>query len=277
MLRRTPSSIVGGLLAVVLVTAPSMARAAPSVDAAAPVADEDAADQYHEGEDAYRLGKFDIAIEKFERAYSLSKQPSLLYNVGLSYFRNYELSRKIEDLRSAKVVLDNYFNEIEKDPEVGDLDEARSIIAEVESAIEAAEAGESPDSAGDGMAPMDDRRPASEDEPNGEDPGRAMRRWGVAGLVVGTGGVVLGVASGVTFAVLRKNANESGNFQRAKTMNGLAYGLGIGLSVVGAAVLTGGAILLSKGKKKTAAWKAGERAELMLVPDLGGLSVVGRF
>ena len=257
-------------LGVGLALAPKGSRAAPPEAAVDEVAAADrpgapqAAKAYEEGEAAYRLGKFGLAIDKFEAAYQLSKRPSLLYNVGLAYKRNYELSEDLSDLRRAKAVLDNYLNEVTKDPSVGDPGEANTLIAEVEALLKGAEGPE-----GSGAAQAD-VSPAG----TGEDPGRRLKRWGVTGLVLGGGGMLLGVASGIGFGVAA--AKGGPDHERYDLFRGLSLGLGIGLSVVGGAVFATGAGLLKHGKKKTRAWRGG-KVEVNVVPMGPGLGLAGRF
>jgi tetratricopeptide (TPR) repeat protein len=51
---------------------------------------------------AFELGKYSEAIEQFEQAYRLKRDPRLLYNIGLAYFRRFELFARIADLHQAR-------------------------------------------------------------------------------------------------------------------------------------------------------------------------------
>jgi tetratricopeptide (TPR) repeat protein len=51
---------------------------------------------------AFELGKYGEAITQFEHAYRLKRDPRLLYNIALAYFRRYELYRRAPDLQQAR-------------------------------------------------------------------------------------------------------------------------------------------------------------------------------
>jgi tetratricopeptide (TPR) repeat protein len=51
---------------------------------------------------AFEVGRYDEAIDHFERAYRLKRDPRLLYNLGLAYYRRHELGRSAPDLRQAR-------------------------------------------------------------------------------------------------------------------------------------------------------------------------------
>jgi tetratricopeptide (TPR) repeat protein len=51
---------------------------------------------------AFELGRYDEAIGHFEKAYRLKRDPRLLYNLGLAYYRRHELSSSAADLRQAQ-------------------------------------------------------------------------------------------------------------------------------------------------------------------------------
>jgi tetratricopeptide (TPR) repeat protein len=253
---------------------------------------------YESGETEYRLGRFEDAAGSFERAYELSGLSDILYNIGLAHLRWYDVDVDIKHLRRAKVVFQNYIIEIQKDPDLGDLEEAESLIAQIDEKIAAAnQAGaEVPDEAE--QAPAD----------RGPDPGNKLRLGG--GISMGVGGALIvgGVVSGVLFGLRGQkiegdlNAeydarNELGcaeidtrdecdeiaarivDFRaQGQAANSLAIGLGASLSAIGVVGVVVGAVLFVKGNKKTKAWQQGQVSVApMWSPRGGGLMVSGQF
>lgn len=64
--------------------------------------------EYRAGSDAYALGKYEVAVAHFERAYELTHQPELLFNLGQSYTRWYDISNDLEHLKKARRLYENY-------------------------------------------------------------------------------------------------------------------------------------------------------------------------
>ncbi|WP_146156097.1 tetratricopeptide repeat protein [Enhygromyxa salina] len=254
---------------------------------------------YDEGEKAYRLGRFEDAAVAFEHAYELSDLPDILYNIGLAHLRWYDVDPDVAHLRKAKVVLQNYIIEIQKDPELGDLDEAEELITKIDAKIAGVEAeaeAEAPERGAD--RPVD----------YGPDPGKKLRLGGAiamgAGGVFVVGGVVSGVVLGVRGQEFEENlsnaytdynglgctandgrpecdeANDRIETYRnnGRLANGLSVGLGLTLGGVGLIGLVAGAVVFVQGNKKTKAW---ELRQLSVVPSWsrggGGLVVSGRF
>lgn len=261
-----------------------------------------ARDAYAEGEKAYRLGKFDEAAVAFERAYELSGLlPDILYNIGLSHLRWYDVDPDVAHLRKAKVVFQNYVIEIQKNPELGDRDEAEALIAQIDEKLAAAEAAAKDDPADPGPATVD---PVD----HGPDPGKKLRLGGSVAMGVGGALIVAGVVSGVVLGVRGQefegdlfNANNErdalgctptdarpecdeindrieifrNNGQKA---NALAVGLSLTFGGIGVIGVVAGAVLFVQANKKTKAW---EQRQLSVVPSWGrgqaGLVVTGRF
>jgi tetratricopeptide (TPR) repeat protein len=67
-----------------------------------------AAASFLEGSKYYELGQYPIAIEKFERAWELSHEPLLLFNLGQAYWKWFEVDPDAEHLRRAKQNFENY-------------------------------------------------------------------------------------------------------------------------------------------------------------------------
>jgi tetratricopeptide (TPR) repeat protein len=298
------SQVFAGPLALALALAPVSATASFAFAPAPVDADQQAArDAYKEGEAAYRLGKFDEAAVAFERAYELSGLlPDILYNIGLSHLRWYEVDPDIAHLRKAKVVFQNYVIEIQKNPELGDLDEAEALIAQIDEKLAAAEA--------DARDNESDPGPTGPVEPvdYGPDPGKKLRLGGSVAMGVGGALIVAGVVSGVVLGVrgqefegdLANAYNEKDELgcipgdaraacddvnarieifrNNGQQANALAVGLGLTLGGVGVIGIVTGAVLLVQGNKKTKAW---EQRQMSISPSWGrgqaGLVVSGRF
>ena len=295
---RLRMALVAGTSALALTASlvPAPVLAAPSDEAMA-----EAQAAYQEGEKAYRLGKFDEAAEFFEKAYELSDLPDILYNIGLAHLRWFDVDPEVSHLRKAKVVLQNYIVEIQKNPDLGDRAEAEALIAEIDKKIEEAQAAEAAANAGPDpaeQAPVD----------VGPDPGKPPRLAGSIAMGVGGAFIVAGVVSGVVLGVRGQEfEQELANVYAQQTARGcqpddmrpectelevqattfrdngqlantLAVGLGLSLGGVGAIGLVSGVVLFVQGTKKTRRW---EQNQLSMVPSIGrgsaGLTISGRF
>ncbi len=280
-LRATLSLVLAASLGVLPLSLPAPALAEdPSAE------ETEARKMYSEGESAYRLGRFEEAAVKFERAYELSHLPGLLYNIGLSYKRKYDLSTDVADLRKAKTVFENYLIELARDPELGDREEAENLVAETDAMIKKHEDEEEA-----ARAAAAGNRPAG---PTGPDPGKKDRLAGV--IMMSTGGVLAlgGAAFGVVMA-LRGNeftqdledckADPSCSDSTRNTIidngqkaNRLGLGIAIPLAVAGTAVLGAGVGVFIRGDKKTKAW---QKSKVSVAPAFSGtfvgVGVSGRF
>lgn len=259
---------------------------------------QEAREAYREGEKAYRLGRFEEAAVAFERAYELSGLPDILYNIGLSHLRWYDVDPDVAHLRKAKVVFQNYIIEIQKNPDLGDLEEAETIIAQIDEKLAAAEPEED--------EPEDTPPPPPVDP--GPDPGKKLRLGGAVAMGVGGALVVAGAVSGVVLGVRgqefegdlanayaerealgctptdgRTDCDDVNNRieifrNNGQRANALAVGLGLALGGVGVIGIVTGAVLFVQGNKKTKAW---EQRSLSIAPSWGGgqtgVSVSGRF
>lgn len=254
---------------------------------------------YEEGRKDFNQKFTKSAIEKFEEAYKCSKNPLILYNIGLAYKRVYDAEKQRSQLDYAKKALEEYVAAIEKDPSLGaDPEEVRPVLAEIDAEIER-------------LTPKVVEPEGPKEEPKPEpppDPGKSKRVTGLALIGAGAGLVVAGTAVGAAFAV--KGGNLRGQldtevypmFQtsgcgtdpkddlptasvmtcndlrgqrqdlldQGKTANVIA-GVGIGIGVVGLGLAIGGAVLFAKGKKATDQWKAEQQARVRVTPTFGGL------
>jgi tetratricopeptide (TPR) repeat protein len=262
--------------------------------------------EYEKGEKAYRLGQFEDAAISFEKAYEKSGLPDILYNIGLSHLRWYDVDPDIAHLRKAKVVFQNYVIEIQKNPELGDLEEAETLIKQIDekiteheqAAAAAAEAANNGNDDDGGGGPID----------LGPDPGKKLRLIGAITMGVGgafvVGGAVSGVVLGVRGQEFEENlansyaerddlgcttgdarpecdqVNEEIDVYRrnGRSANALAVGLGLSFGGLGVIGIVTGAVLFIQGNKKTKTWEA---RQMSVVPSWGphggGLVFSGRF
>lgn len=97
-------------------TEPATTDAPPSETPEAPPADEpsaedkrvEAAAAFMEGSKFYELGQYPKAIERFERAWELSNEPLLLFNLGQANWKWFDVDPDAEHLRRAKQSFENY-------------------------------------------------------------------------------------------------------------------------------------------------------------------------
>ena len=64
--------------------------------------------EYERGSAAYAMGNYAEAVAFFERSYELSHQSALLFNLGQSYLKWYDISSDLQHLRKAKKLFENY-------------------------------------------------------------------------------------------------------------------------------------------------------------------------
>lgn len=149
-------SLLAGVLALGLASLPPVAHASPfavpMIDAAAAPsgeepepADEDptiaeAKAEYRAGSDAYALGNYQEAVARFERAYELTHQPELLFNLGQSYTRWYDISNDLEHLKKARRLYENYVlnvgaTDMDEEQQAQASADAQRRIAEVDRRI----------------------------------------------------------------------------------------------------------------------------------------------
>ena len=172
---------------------------------------------YQDGKTAYRLGRFDEAVAKFEAAYAASPRPTILFNIGLAYERLYTTSNDVAHLRKAKVLLQNFLLETQKDAALGSPAEVEAQIDEVDEKIDAHEqrvaerdsgieeerekARKAQEEAEAAKARLDE----VDNQPVGGDPGKLDRRRG--GAILGMG-VAAGVAGGLGAWLLGMRGQE---------------------------------------------------------------------
>jgi tetratricopeptide (TPR) repeat protein len=148
--------------------------------------------EYRKGSDAYALGNYEEAIEHFERAYQLSQEPALLFDIGQAYTRWYDLSNDVEQLKKARRMYENYVinldaTDLNEEERANARADAQRRIAEVDRRIaDHRETG----------APVDE---GPEDDDTNKKPVHKKAWFWVAilgGIAVVTAGVTTGVVLG---------------------------------------------------------------------------------
>ena len=289
------TSLLGG--AVMVTPTPVLARTATLAVEGTPE------ELYDEGRKAYRLGDFETAVGKWEKAYDLSDNGLLLYNISLAYKGLYTISGDLADLRRARAILDNFIKVAKANPDI-DPDDAPARLIELDAMIaEAEQAAED-----DKPPPPVVVQPTAGDELRekmGPDPGRKLRLAGM-GTMIGGGALALGgVASAAVLAIkgqefsskLKNSLQEKDdagcegtestacakiqgeidtwrdNGNRANT---LAVALGASLGGAGVVALVAGGLVFNEGNKRTKQWERG-LANLRISPTRRGLVLTGRF
>jgi hypothetical protein len=100
----------------------------------------EAKSEYRAGSDAYALGNYEEAVGHFERSYELSQQPELLFNLGQSYTRWYDISNNVDHLKKARRLYENYVlnvgaTQLDEQGQADARADAQRRIAEVDRAI----------------------------------------------------------------------------------------------------------------------------------------------
>jgi tetratricopeptide (TPR) repeat protein len=128
------------IVGVVLSCRPSvMAAPAPPPPSPEAVRRDEAKAEFNQGNTAYNLGKYEDAVAHFEKAYSLSRVPEILFNLGQCYRKRWEDEKKSDLGRRA---LHYYQALVREAPGSRVRADADQFIAELEPAVAAAEARE---------------------------------------------------------------------------------------------------------------------------------------
>lgn len=147
----------------------------------------EAKSEYRAGSDAYALGNYEEAVLHFERAYELSQEPALLFNLGQSYTRWYDISNDVEHLKKARRLYENYVLNVGAThlDEQGQADaraDAQRRIAEVDRLI-----AKHQDAA---------NGPVGEDDDTSKKP-VYKKAWFWVVIIGGAGAIAGGIAAGV--------------------------------------------------------------------------------
>ncbi len=312
--RATALGVVTGLAT--LCVAPPVSAASPRVGAAALLQPEDSTLEaqrlYREGQNFYETANYTGAIEKWTTAYGLmdwgpetaEAKTSLLYNLAAAHEKQYGISKDVQNLRTAKVLLQSFSQRIptiygETDEAKAELDRVEHRIAEIDAQLDEAGATPMPDGP-DEPEPEPEAEPetAPEAEPAADvddDAGageKSPRRIGKPLFYSGAAAIGLGVAAGggaIAFTILSDQQNNfddiddlAYNRRIDQIERGLLYNeLAVGLGVAGGVLVVGGVVLVLVGKKRMAKEESNTARLEGLSPMFGqgrlGAVVGGRF
>lgn len=273
---------------------------------------------YREGQNYYETANYKKAIEKWTEAYGLmdwgpataEAKTSLLYNLAAAHEKEFGISAKVQNLRTAKVLLQSFAERIPtiygETPEAkSELDRVEHRIAEIDAKIEEATGGvASVDVPDEPDEPHDEPQDAEDAEPAASEPTEETaddeptlpkrdRKWGKPVFYSGAAAIGLGLASGggaVAFMILSDQQNdfdaiEPTDFDKRTRQvdKGLFYNeLAVGLGITGGVLVVSGIVLALVGKKRMAKEESGTARIDGLSPYAGtqgraGLVLSGRF
>ena len=301
VMRRRPTSILGGLTCTLALTLPGVSLAAPPEDEesaevespaeAEPVPeDEDPLDEakrlFEEGAGKFETADYAGAIEAWTRAYSIvpnlpdyaATKAKLIANLASAQERAYAVDKETSHLNQAKILLESYqeaipaiyTSTIEKEKEQAWVeDRLEKIDAELQAAAEREAAAE------------EDQRQSEKTLEPGQGmivTGAVLTGLGVAGLGVMVTGMVIGNGANDIDDIPTNDLNaREARFDRGRMGNALALAGGLG----GAVLVGTGVALLAVGVKKKRAAGEEEKPEVSVVPALApgfaGVGLSGRF
>lgn len=202
---------------------------------------EEARGAFEAGQAAYRAGRFPEALQYFERAYELTEEPDLLYNIATVHDR----------LRHDREALDAYRAYLEARPRADDRANLEARIRVLEEAVASAEAAPpielEPDVEPDvepNVEPDVAPRVAPEPEPPPPPADAGPGPWvlvGVGAAVAVAGGVLVGLmvsdldtvqsANGVPFSAIRDAYDRVPIFSTSGFV-----AIGVGAALLGAGI-----------------------------------------
>lgn len=288
------------VLAAITVIAAPTARAAPEAPAPAADPQQDAAMArskalHGEGRSAYELTDYATALEKFSAAYTelpvrpdtKSIRAAIVYNVGITQLRIFELDGDIVHLRRAQVLLNKYLDDYTAAEGVDartseSTKKERDLLAQIDDELVKAEAvaaaraapAEPDPVAADppAEAPITDTEPAKR---------KANILIGVGGASLGLGVVGLSLfGAGAALGRRAENAildNPDANMQRPQDLadGRSANTLTIAGAIAGGVFTTAGVALLAVGLLRRKRARGGSR--LSVAPLGHGVALGGRF
>lgn len=242
---------------------------------------------HDEGSAAYDLADYATALEKFSAAYialpagaqTAAIRSAIVYNVGITQKRMYELDGDVVHLKTAKVLLTRYFDDFAKDGAQEDT-KGRALLAEIDAELAAQEAEAEAEAAPAREAEPVEASPApsaAQQDPDG--PRKARVLIGVGGGLLGLGAIGAGLGiGGALWGRSLQTGIEDGTTTSVRRITALqdgrsANGLAIGGAIAGGVLLTAGAVVLAIGLKKRKA----ANPSLAVAPTGSGLVVGGRF
>jgi len=245
--------------------APTLARAEAPADDEAALAE--AREMFERGRSKYDTFDYEGAIDLWQQAYAKVPESqagvrnAMVYNIALAQEKAFEVDKDVAHLRQAVLLLESwvasYKAMFKKTPETeAEVAKAHDRIKELKERIKRIEAGEEPSAepAAEGPAaagssiefdtgytpPPEVMREQKKAKASNRSEGMIAAGWTLAGI----GGLVfLGGIGGI--------AGTTSTGSRG-------VGASIGVTVVGAGLLTAGGILLGKGYKEKKAIKEGQ-------------------
>lgn len=244
---------------------------------------------HDQGSAAYELADYPTALEKFSAAYvalpsgakTAAIRSAIVYNVGITQKRMYELDGDLMHLKTAKVLLTRYFDEFAKDGAQEDA-KGRALLDEIEAELakkDAEPAAPQPASRVAASPSPSPAPPPTSPAPSSDEQRKARILIGVGAGVLGLGAVGAGLGiGGALWGRSLQTGIEDGTSTGVRRITALqdgrsANGLAIGGAVAGGVLLTAGAVVLAIGLKKRKA----ASGSLALAPTGSGFVVGGRF
>lgn len=240
---------------------------------------------HNDGSAAYDLADYATALEKFSAAYialpagpqTAGVRSAIVYNVGITQKRMYELDGDVVHLKTAKVLLTRYFDDFAKDGAQEDI-KGRALLAEIDAELAAQEA-EAEAATPREATPVEptSATPSAPVDPDAQRKARVL--IGVGGGLLGLGAVGAGLGiGGALWGRSLQTGIEDGTTTSVQRITALqdgrsANGLAIGGAIAGGVLLTAGAVVLAIGLKKRKA----ANPSLAVAPTGSGLVVGGRF
>ncbi len=238
------------------------ASEAPADAGAVPDAElKTAKEKYYRAVEHFQLGKYDLAIPLFEAVYRElgSEGTDLLYNLGQCYWKRFNTDPKIEHLKTARTMFENY-DKAMRAVEGYNYREVEAYIAAIDAQIAGIEAAEKPVELREFAAPPPGPDPELLEFERQRRVNTGMTATGITLSVLGgaaliAGGVSLAVRGGNKFALdqagegeagvpnplsaeedaqLRKNYLRSGQVAFGTLIGGAAlFPVGLSLAIVG--------------------------------------------
>lgn len=248
---------------------------------------------HDEGRSAYELTDYATALEKFSAAYSelplspetQSIRSAIVYNVGITQLRIFELDGDIAHLKRAQVLLNKYLDDYAAaegiDARTSDVTKKeRDLLATIDAELDKADAEANAAAATKTPPAEPDPVQPSEADPEPVDPRKANILVGVGAASLGLGAV--GIAIFGTGAALGRRAentildNPDANAQRPQDLSDgrAANTLAVVGAIAGGVFTATGVTLLTVGLLRR---KRSKNTKLSVAPTPGGLIVGGQF
>ncbi len=215
---------------------------------------------FEAGQAAYEAGRFDAALSYFERAYELTSEPDVLYNIATVHDR----------LRHDREALEAYRGYLEGRPDAPDRANVEARIEALEATLSEPEPEPEPEP---NLEPEPDPEPPAPPAPETHvvtrDPGPGP--WvlvGVGGAIAVAGGVLVGVAFGDIAAVESGPPRPWGEVADAADRAPVLSGVGFAAIGAGVAALAAGLVWVAVG---------GGQEEVQVGVGPGGVRIGGRF